>query len=71
MMGDPKREVRQDATTSPWDLEQIKDAVSRLRAACPNSALADLVEEKIRLIEDGSPLPRPEFAGRWAVTGGC
>ena len=39
-------------TLSPLDLKQIRDAVSELRAASPKSVLADLVEEKIRALED-------------------
>ena len=38
------------------DLQQIRDAVSELRAVNPTSVLADLVEEKIRLIEAGDPM---------------
>src|SRR5689334_16556294 len=41
---------------SPFDLKQIKDAVSQLRAASPKSALADLVEEKIRALENIDPI---------------
>jgi hypothetical protein len=37
------------------DLKQIRDAVSELRAASPKSVLADLVEEKIRALEDDDP----------------
>lgn len=37
----------------PVDLKQIKDAVRELRVSCPQSALADLVEEKIRALESG------------------
>jgi hypothetical protein len=37
------------------DLRQIKEAVRALRAANPRSALADLVEEKIRIIERDDP----------------
>ena len=57
MMGNREPEVRTSAAMPPCDLEQIRDAVSALRAACPGSALADLVEEKIRLIEDGESVP--------------
>ena len=42
----------QRTTLSPLDLEQIKAAVSEVRAASPESALADLVEEKIRALDD-------------------
>jgi len=40
------------AMVSPFDLKQIRDAVSELRASHPHSVLADLVEEKLRRIED-------------------
>ena len=36
---------------SPIDLEQIKRAVREVRAASPTSALAELVEAKIRALE--------------------
>lgn len=42
----------QGAALSPLDLKQIRDAVCELRASSPKSALADLVEEKIRALED-------------------
>jgi hypothetical protein len=42
-------------TLSPLDLKQIREAVSELRTASPKSALADLVEEKIRALEDDDP----------------
>ncbi|QRM29468.1 hypothetical protein [Microvirga sp. VF16] len=42
-------------TLSSLDLKQIRDAVSELRAASPKSVLADLVEEKIRVLEDDDP----------------
>jgi hypothetical protein len=38
------------------ELQQIRDAVSELRAVNPKSVLADLVEEKIRLIEACDPM---------------
>lgn len=50
---------------SPLDLEQIKDAVNELRASSPKSALADLVEEKIRKMENGYPALRQELARAW------
>ena len=37
------------------DLQQIRDAVSELRALNPRSALADLVEERIRMTVAGDP----------------
>ncbi len=67
MMGNRDGEPRRDAMASPWDLEQIRDAVGALRASCPGSALADLVEEKIRVIERGAPVPRPEPAAQGAA----
>ncbi|MGO4385898.1 hypothetical protein AB4Y85_00010 [Microvirga sp. 2YAF29] len=47
------------------DLEQIKNAVNELRASSPRSVLADLVEEKIRKIENGHPAPMQEFPLHW------
>ncbi|MGF9760664.1 hypothetical protein AAII07_36295 [Microvirga sp. 0TCS3.31] len=43
------------ATPSPLDLKQIKEAVQDLRASSPRSVLADLVEEKIRMMESRHP----------------
>jgi hypothetical protein len=43
------------ATLSALDLKQVRQAVSELRAASPKSVLADLVEEKIRALENDSP----------------
>jgi hypothetical protein len=37
------------------ELQQIRDTVSELRAVSPKSVLADLVEEKIRMIEACDP----------------
>jgi len=45
---------------SPCDLKQVKDAVSELRATSPESALADLVEEKIRAMETACPGALPD-----------
>ncbi len=67
MTWDREFEVRGDGAMSPWDLEQIRDAVGALRASCPGSALADLVEEKIRVIERGAPVPRPEPSAQGAA----
>jgi len=39
---------QKQAMYSSSDLKQLKDAVRELRASSPGSALADLVEEKIR-----------------------
>ncbi len=48
--------------TSGADLEELRSAAEDLRALSPDSALAQLVEEKIGLIEDeASQL-------RWAST---
>jgi hypothetical protein len=38
------------------EFQQIRDAVSELRAVSPKSVLADLVEEKIRAIEASDPV---------------
>jgi Co/Zn/Cd efflux system component len=38
------------------ELQQIRDTVSELRAVNPKSVLADLVEEKIRMIEACDPM---------------
>ncbi len=46
------------ATLSLVDLQQIKEAVSELRTASPDSALADLVEERIRALEIEHPAIR-------------
>ena len=43
------------AAISPLLLGQIKDAVDELRAATPDSVLAELVEEKIKRLERRSP----------------
>lgn len=70
MMWDREAEARTSAMMSPWDLEQIRDAVGALRASCPGSALADLVEEKIRVIENGAPVPPPASFVQGAAAGG-
>jgi hypothetical protein len=44
------------AMISPRELQQIRDTVSELRAVNPKSVLADLVEEKIRMIEACDPM---------------
>ncbi|WP_262029185.1 hypothetical protein [Microvirga sp. Mcv34] len=51
------QESKRQGTTalSPLDLKQIRDAVRQLRAASPRSVLADLVEEKIRALENDDP----------------
>jgi hypothetical protein len=56
MISDWKFEENTAAMLSPSDLKQIKDAVRDLRTASPKSALADLVEEKIRAIESAYPV---------------
>jgi dUTPase len=38
------------------EFQQISDAVSEVRAVHPKSALADLVEERIRVIEACDPM---------------
>ena len=56
------------AMVSPSDLKQIKDAVSALRASHPGSVLADLVEEKLRRIEnDGMPHIAVPQAPEWRL----
>ena len=69
MMWDREPEVQTSAMVPPWDLEQIRDAVGALRASCPDSALADLVEEKIRVIENGAPVPPPASFPQGAAAG--
>ncbi len=44
---------RDGAVVSPADLKQIRDAVRALRASHPRSVLADLVEAKLRRLENG------------------
>ena len=44
------------------EFQQIRDAVSELRAMNPKSALADLVEKKIRVIEACDPVLQFDFA---------
>jgi hypothetical protein len=44
------------------EFQQIRDAVSDLRAMNPKSALADLVEEKIRVIEACDPMLQLDIA---------
>ena len=53
MTSDQEFGEHEKALLSPVDMEQIKEAVSALRAASPRSVLADLVEEKIRAMENG------------------
>ena len=45
------RDVAQ-ALTSGADLDELRDAAQDLRALSPDSALAQLVEEKIERLED-------------------
>ena len=59
-----------EAMVSPSDLKQIRDAVSALRASHPAaSILADLVEEKLRRIEERRPAAhrRSAGAGEWRL----
>ncbi|WP_262032285.1 hypothetical protein [Microvirga sp. Mcv34] len=44
------------------EFQQIRDAVSELRAVNPRSVLADLVEEKIRVIEACDPVLQFDIA---------
>ena len=44
------------------DLQQIRDAVSELRARSPKSVPADRVKEKIRLIEACDPMLQFDLA---------
>jgi hypothetical protein len=44
------------------ELQQIRDAVCELRAVNPKSVLADLVEEKIRMIEACDPMLQFDIA---------
>lgn len=53
------------ARISRLDLEQIKNAVNELRASSPRSVLADLVEEKIRKIENGYLAVAQELPQSW------
>ncbi len=55
-------EEQQSALLSPSDLKQIREAVRDLRASSPRSALADLVEEKIRALEKCYPAHRLGFS---------
>ena len=64
------QDMREDgeAMVSPSDLKQIRDAVSVLRASHPRSVLADLVEEKLRRIEnDGLPHIAVPQAPEWRL----
>ena len=51
MLSDWPFQEKTRAMPSPSDLNQIKEAVRELRASSPRSALADLVDEKIRAME--------------------
>jgi hypothetical protein len=44
------------------EFQQIRDAVSELRAVSPKSVLADLVEEKIRAFEACDPILQFDIA---------
>ncbi|MBF9196983.1 hypothetical protein [Microvirga terrestris] len=57
-MSDRSFQEMVEVMPSPSDLKQIKDAVRDLRASSPGSALADLVEKKIRAIESRHPVSR-------------
>jgi hypothetical protein len=56
MTSDRLFEEHMGAMLSPSDLKQIKDAVRDLRTTSPTSALADLVEDKIRALENEYPV---------------
>lgn len=58
MTSERNPEVRKRAMIHPSDLDEVKEAVYQLRASSPRSALADLVEEKIRAFESGSSTSR-------------
>jgi hypothetical protein len=55
MTSDQELDGRMRAAPSALDLQQIKEAVNELRASNPESALADLVDERIREIDNGTP----------------
>jgi hypothetical protein len=70
MTSKPEFQKRTGEPLSPLDLKQIQDAVSELRASCPNSVLVDLVEEKIRVVEEISLIRRaslPSVQGQRAA----
>jgi hypothetical protein len=65
-----KCEEHPKTVLSHLDLKQIKEAVRELRASSPRSALADLVEEKIRLMENDDLMPPHGFSKpmlRWSI----
>lgn len=47
--------LRMKAMIRPTDIDEVKEAVCQVRALSPKSVLADLVEEKLKEIEHGSP----------------
>jgi hypothetical protein len=49
---DRRQRVPERASYSSWDLSQIREAAGELRAAGTESFLAELVEEKLRMIEE-------------------
>lgn len=57
MISNQEQDRPERAAISASDLAQIREAVSAVRAASPDSVLADLVEEKIRALEGGMPVP--------------
>ena len=57
IMASAQEVPNQERRPSLWDLRQIQRAVTELRASNPDSALADLVEERIRALEAVSPAP--------------
>lgn len=64
MTSDRPFQQQMEATPSSLDLNQIKEAVRELRASSPRSVLADLVEEKIRMMESRHPVPPFQISAR-------
>jgi hypothetical protein len=62
MTSEQKLGEQKGAVFTPFDLKQVRDAVRDLRASQPRSVLADLVEEKLRSIEDLHTVSRFDFA---------
>jgi hypothetical protein len=53
MDSDWRQRIPERATYSSRDLRQIREAAGELRASGTESVLAELVEEKLRMIEEG------------------
>jgi len=62
MSSDQDHEKPMTEMISLRELQQIRDAASELRAMSPKSVLADLVEEKMRLIEACDPMLQYDIA---------